>query len=143
MASTAILPTPSHIKIVSTIVVPPRRFPMGKSYVSKRDVYETFIEKLPATIMLTVSSVLLTMLIAIQFGILSAVKHNKWIDYLIRFFSFIGNSMPNFFAALVLMYFFSIRLGWLRPHSLYSVLQGLSLLPDGYILMPWRLPASA
>ena len=57
--------------------------------------------------------VLLTMLIAIPFGILSAVKHNKWIDYLIRFFSFIGNSMPNFFAALVLMYFFSIRLGWL------------------------------
>ena len=86
---------------------------MGKSYVSKRDVYETFTEKLPATIMLTVSSVLLTMLIAIPFGILSAVKHNKWIDYLIRFFSFIGNSMPNFFAALVLMYFFSIRLGWL------------------------------
>lgn len=51
----------------------------------RRDVYETFIEKLPATIMLTVSSVLLTMLIAIPFGILSAVKHNKWIDYLIRF----------------------------------------------------------
>ena len=65
-----------------------------------------------ATIMLTVSSVLLTMLIAIPLGILSAVKHNKWSDYLIRFLSFIGNSMPNFFAALVLMYFFSIRLGW-------------------------------
>ena len=85
---------------------------MGKSYVSKRDVYETFVEKLPATIMLTVSSVLLTMLIAIPLGIFSAVKHNKWSDYLIRFLSFIGNSMPNFFAALVLMYFFSIRLGW-------------------------------
>ena len=86
---------------------------MGKSYVSKRDVYETFIEKLPATILLTVSSVLLTMLVAIPLGILSAVKHNKWSDYLIRFLSFIGNSMPNFFAALVLMYFFSIKLGWL------------------------------
>ena len=56
--------------------------------------------------MLTVSSVLLTMLIAIPLGIFSAVKHNKWSDYLIRFLSFIGNSMPNFFAALVLMYFF-------------------------------------
>ena len=52
---------------------------MGKSYVSRRDVYETFIEKLPATIMLTISSVLLTMLIAIPLGILSAVQHNKWI----------------------------------------------------------------
>ena len=86
---------------------------MGTSYVSKRDVYDTFAEKLPATILLTVSSVLLTMLLAIPLGIISAVKHNKWSDYLIRFLSFIGNSMPNFFAALVLMYFFSIKLGWL------------------------------
>ena len=85
---------------------------MGKSYVSKRDVYETFVEKLPATIMLTVSSVLLTMLIAIPLGILSAVKHNKWSDYLIRFLSFIGNSMPGFFVALLLMYLFSLKLGW-------------------------------
>ena len=86
---------------------------MGVSYVSKKDVYDTFVEKLPATLLLTVSSVLLTMIISIPLGILSAVKHNQWGDYLIRFFSFIGNSMPNFFAALVLMYFFSIKLGWL------------------------------
>ena len=82
---------------------------MGESYVSHRDVYETFISKLPATMMLTLSSILLTIVLAIPLGILSAVKHNKWVDYLIRFLSFIGNSMPNFFAALVLMYFFSIH----------------------------------
>ena len=84
---------------------------MGESYVSHRDVYETFISKLPATMMLTLSSILLTIVLAIPLGILSAVKHNKWVDYLIRFLSFIGNSMPNFFAAMVLMYFLSIRLG--------------------------------
>ena len=86
---------------------------MGVSYVSKKDVYDTFVEKLPATLLLTVSSVLLTMIISIPLGILSAVQHNRWSDYVIRFVSFIGNSMPNFFAALVLMYFFSIKLGWL------------------------------
>ena len=86
---------------------------MGVRYVSKKDVYDTFVEKLPATLLLTVSSVLLTMIISIPLGILSAVKHNRWSDYVIRFVSFIGNSMPNFFAALVLMYFFSIKLGWL------------------------------
>ena len=86
---------------------------MGVSYVSKKDVYDTFVENLPATLLLTVSSVLLTMIISIPLGILSAVKHNRWSDYVIRFVSFIGNSMPNFFAALVLMYFFSIKLGWL------------------------------
>lgn len=86
---------------------------MGESYVSHKDVFETFVSKLPATLLLTLSSILLTVAIAIPLGILSAIKHNKWVDYLIRFFSFIGNSMPNFFAALVLMYFFSIRLKWL------------------------------
>ena len=96
---------------------------MGKSYVSRRDVYETFIEKLPATIMLTISSVLLTMLIAIPLGILSAVKHNKWSDYLIRFLS----SMPNFFVALVLMYFLSIKLGWFPVITTENKLQSLVL----------------
>ena len=86
---------------------------MGESYVSHKDVFETFKSKLPATLLLTLSSIVLTVLIAIPLGIISAVKHNKWIDYLIRFFSFIGNSMPNFLAALVLMYIFSIRLNWL------------------------------
>ena len=84
---------------------------MGESYVSHRDVYETFTSKLPATIMLTLSSIILTVLLAVPFGILSAVKHNKWIDYVIRFLSFVGNSMPNFFAAMVLMYFLSVKLG--------------------------------
>ena len=100
---------------------------MGTSYVSKRDVYDTFAEKLPATILLTVSSVILTMLIAIPLGIISAVKHNKWGDYLIRFLSFIGNSMPNFFAALVLMYFFSIKLGWLPVITTDNVVLSLVL----------------
>ena len=86
---------------------------MGVSYVSDRDVYDTFVEKLPATILLMLSSVALTMLISVPLGIISAVRHNRWADYLIRFLSFIGNSMPNFFAALVLMYFLSVKLGWL------------------------------
>lgn len=100
---------------------------MGESYVSHRDVYETFVSKLPATIMLTISSVILTVLIAIPLGILSAIHHNKWSDYLIRFLSFIGNSMPNFFAALVLMYVFSIRLGWLPVITTGNVAQSLVL----------------
>ena len=73
---------------------------MGESYVSHKDVFETFVSKLPATLMLTLSSILMTVVFAIPLGILSAVKHNRWIDYLIRFLSFIGNSMPNFLRRL-------------------------------------------
>ena len=86
---------------------------MGVSYVSGKDVFETFISKLPATIYLTISSIVLTVIISIPLGIISAVYHNKFIDYLIRFCSFIGNSLPNFFVSLVLMYVFAIKLNLL------------------------------
>jgi peptide/nickel transport system permease protein len=86
---------------------------MGVSYVSGKDVFETFVSKLPATILLTVTSIVLTVIISIPLGVISAVYQNKFIDYLIRFLSFIGNSLPNFFVSLVLMYFLGIKLGWL------------------------------
>lgn len=83
---------------------------MGESFVSGKDVFDTFISKLPATIYLTVTSIFLTVLISIPLGILSAVKQNKFLDYLIQFLSFIGNSLPNFFVSLLLIYFFSLKL---------------------------------
>ena len=85
---------------------------MGTSYVSGREVFSTFISKLPATLLLTATSILLTVVISIPLGILAAVKQNRFTDYLIRAASFLGNSMPNFFVALLLMYFFAIRLNW-------------------------------
>ena len=85
---------------------------MGTSYVSGREVFSTFISKLPATLLLTVTSILLTVVISGPLGILAAVKQNRFTDYLIRAASFLGNSMPNFFVALLLMYFFAIRLNW-------------------------------
>ena len=86
---------------------------MGTSYVSGRDVFGTFISKLPATLLLTALSILLTVVISIPLGVLAAVRHDKITDYGLRFLSFIGNSMPNFFVALLLMRLLSIRLGWL------------------------------
>ena len=83
---------------------------MGNSYVSGFSVFDTFISKLPATLLLTVTSILLTVVISIPLGILAAVKQNTVIDYIIRLCSFIGNSMPNFFVSLLLMYFLAIKL---------------------------------
>ena len=86
---------------------------MGTSYVSGRDVFKTFVSKLPATLLLTALSILATVLISIPLGVLAAVRHDRFTDYLLRFLSFIGNSLPNFFVALLLMQVLSIRLGWL------------------------------
>ncbi len=86
---------------------------MGVSYVSGRDVFNTFISKLPATLMLTGLSILLTVVISIPLGVLAAVRHDKIVDYCLRFLSFIGNSLPNFFVALLLMQLLAIKLNWL------------------------------
>lgn len=85
---------------------------MGQSYVSGMDVFSTFLSKLPATLLLTVVSIMLTIVVSVPLGILAAVKQNKFWDYFIRILSFIGNSMPNFFVSLVLMYVLAINLKW-------------------------------
>ena len=82
---------------------------MGTSYVSGRDVFGTFVSKLPATLLLTALSVAATVLLSVPLGILAAVRHDRFTGYFLRFCSFIGNALPNFFVALLLMQVFSIR----------------------------------
>ena len=101
---------------------------MGTSYVSHKPVFEAFVNKLPATILLTASSIVLTIIISVPLGIICAVKQNKFIDYLIRFCSFIGNSLPSFFSSLLLIYLFSIKL------QLLPVMQNSTINFTGLIL---------
>ena len=100
---------------------------MGISYISGRDVFRTFISKLPATLELTGLSVLATIVISIPLGILAAVKRDRITDYLLRFLSFIGNSMPGFFVALLLMQIVAIRLGWLPVISTGTSLKSAAM----------------
>ncbi len=100
---------------------------MGTSYVSNKPVFSTFVSKLPATLLLTVVSILLTVVISIPLGIWAAVRQNKATDYVIRTASFIGNSLPNFFVSLLLMYLFAIRLGWFPVISKGVSLQSVAL----------------
>lgn len=86
---------------------------MGNSYVSGKEVFTTIISKLPNTFLLMASSILLTIIIAIPLGVIAAVFQNKFIDYIIRVLSFIGNSLPGFFLALLLILLFSVKLKWL------------------------------
>ncbi len=97
---------------------------MGKSYVSGLDVFDTFTSKLPATLLLTALSIAATLVISVPLGILAAVRHDRITDYLLRFLSFIGNSLPNFFVALLLMQILAIRMKWLPVISNGITLRG-------------------
>lgn len=85
---------------------------MGESYISGQPVGSAFMSKLPATVFLAAASLLLAVAVSLPLGILAAVRQNRFADYAIRIFSFIGNSLPGFFVALLLMYIFSLKLGW-------------------------------
>ena len=100
---------------------------MGVSYVSGKDVFGTFVSKLPATLLLTALSIGATVIVSIPLGIWAAVKHDRFTDYFLRFFSFIGNSLPNFFVALLLMQLFSIRWRLLPVISGGTTVQGAIL----------------
>ena len=100
---------------------------MGRSFISGKLVFETFAEKLPATIELMLVSILLTIFIATPAGILAAVKQNRPLDYLIRGLSFIGNSMPNFFAGLLLIYFLALKLNLLPIIGQSVIMPALTL----------------
>lgn len=75
-------------------------------------VSELIMARLPNTLILMLVSTILAMLISIPFGILSASKQYSKSDYAITFTSFLGLATPNFWLGLVLIMFFSVKLGW-------------------------------
>lgn len=85
----------------------------GNSYSSGQPVISEIALRLPATLLLMVSSYILTLVICIPLGVISAVRKNSWVDHVITFFSFAGMAIPSFYLALVLVLFFSINLNWL------------------------------
>lgn len=86
---------------------------LGTSYVTNKDVFQTYMGRLPATLELAGASVLVAMLIAIPLGIYTAINQNTWKDNVGMTFTLFGVSMPNFWLGLMLVLLFSLRLGWL------------------------------
>lgn len=85
----------------------------GVSVKYDKPVREIIATKLPYTIRLACTSFLTMVIVAFPLGILSAVYKNRIADYIIRFVSFIGVSMPSFWFGMILIWIFAVRLGWL------------------------------
>ncbi len=77
----------------------------GTSFVYFRPVSDLIIERIPATLLLTFSSILVTWSIAIPLGILGAVRQNQLLDRFLRFISYLGQGFPTLITALILLYF--------------------------------------
>ncbi len=75
----------------------------GTSFVYQRSVASLLWERIPATLLLAIASLIVTWAIAIPMGIIAAVKQNHWIDRLLRVISYAGQGFPSFITALLLL----------------------------------------
>lgn len=85
---------------------------MGQSYSMKVPVVEKLSSCFWPTLKLALASLVITVLVSVPLGILSAVRRNKWPDYLVRGLTFLGVSVPNFWIGLILLSIFGVRLRW-------------------------------
>ncbi len=85
----------------------------GTSYSFNKPVTSLLLSRLLPTLELALFALVLMLVVAIPLGILSAVHKGGVADYIVRFLSFIGASLPNFWVGLLLMYVFAVLLGWL------------------------------
>lgn len=86
---------------------------LGVSYATNQDVFSSIMLRMPATIRLAAFSMLLALLVSVPLGILAALKHNSIWDSMATALATIGVSLPKFWFGLVLIIFFSLKLGWL------------------------------
>jgi len=112
---------------------------LGIAYMINRPVVEVIFERLPATLLLMISSMVLTLLITIPLGVISAIKKNSWFDNFVTVFSFIGMSIPSFWLALMLMLIFSVNLGWFPSVGMYDPLVGSSQLMPRILDVLWHM----
>jgi len=88
---------------------------LGQSILSRREVSEMIIDKLPVTAALGITAFALAYLIAIPLGIFAALNRNTVIDWFSMLVSLIGVSMPGFWLGLILIFIFSLNLKLLPP----------------------------
>ncbi|MBF0707747.1 ABC transporter permease [Alkalihalobacillus hwajinpoensis] len=123
---------------------------LGESLISKRPVLDMILDKLPATLSLSIGGLVVLFIIAVPMGILGAVYEGRWPDYLSRWTALTGASIPSFWLGLMLIYVFSLQWnllpvmgkGTLAHFILPSVTLGVAMAPMYIRLLRERLIAT-
>jgi len=110
---------------------------LGVSDLTGISVWSTFINRLPNTLILSFSALIIGAVVAIPLGIIAARKAGTLVDTSVTIFSLIGMSMPQFWVGLLLLLFFSLNLGWLPSGTNEDGIRSLILpaLCSSFIMM--------
>src|SRR5712691_131741 len=91
------------------------RFDFGTSFWTGRPVMEELLIRLPLSLELAILATVVSVLLAIPFGMVAAVRQDTWLDYLIRVVSIGGLAMPSFWAGILIILFLVLTFGWGPP----------------------------
>ena len=86
---------------------------LGKSIKYNEDVGDLLLQRFQPTLVLGFTAVILSTLLGVLFGLIAAVRRGTWIDTVVTFFSYVGLCIPVFMLAILLVYVFGLKLGWL------------------------------
>jgi peptide/nickel transport system permease protein len=113
---------------------------LGQSLKYKYSVTALILQRVLPTLQLGLAAVLIGYGLGIPLGLLSAVYHRSWFDQLARVISVVGNAVPSFWLALLLIILFSVNLGWLPMSGMFDITKNsatvtiLDTIP--YMVMP-------
>jgi peptide/nickel transport system permease protein len=94
---------------------------LGQSIQYKRPVLDLIVERIPATLQLTVAALLVGYAVGVPLGLFSAINHRGVVDQFTRVISVLGIALPSFWLALILIIIFSVTLGWLPMTGMRDV----------------------
>ena len=89
----------------------------GRSHLMRRSARDVLLERLPATLQLAGAAFLLSVVVGIPLGIISALKRDSFLDTFGKFFAILGIATPNFWIAIMLILLFGAILGWLPTYG--------------------------
>lgn len=95
----------------------------GISYRNGQDVLSLIAERFPATLELVLVATLISLLLGLPLGVLTAIKRGKWYTEGLQFISIVGVSLPSFVVGILLILVFSVTFGWLPAIGRGDVVQ--------------------
>ena len=97
----------------------------GRSYSYNQSVVELIMERVPNTLVITLTSLFIALILGMILGIVSAVRQYSILDYIFMVLALIGVSMPIFWMGLMLVLLFSVNLGWLPAMGMGDPANGM------------------
>lgn len=94
---------------------------LGYSLINSRPVAAEILDRIPSTLLLMTSSLIISVVLGVALGVVSALHQNKFIDKLISVISYIGISIPSFWFSMILIYIFSLKLHLLPSVGMHTI----------------------